>query len=100
MKLTHEMCDEIFAGYSIDVKRWITLIVAELNGAKEKHPSWPKDFIHASAIVAEESGELVRAALQFAYEKGRYYDMHTEAVHTGAMALRFLINASELEHIK
>src|SRR3546814_15393267 len=97
MKLTHEMCDEAFSGCNIDVKRWIIAMVMELNSAKEKHPSWPKDFVHRSAIVSEEAGELVRASLRFAYEKGRYYDMHKEALQTGAMVLRFLINASKLK---
>lgn len=46
----------------------IEQIQAEVNRAKTKHPNWPSDNIHGAAIVCEESGELIRAALQHKYE--------------------------------
>lgn len=103
MKLPGSMCDEHFKKVDIDVKRWVIAILMELETAEQKHPKWPTDpnfldipdFVHASAIVSEESGELTKAALQYTYENGRYYDMHKEAVQVGAMALRFLKNAPE-----
>lgn len=95
MKLTDEMCNHFFAIQDIETKRWVACILSELGKAKEKHPEWPLDVIHGAAIVAEESGELVRAALNFQYEKGQFFQMHKEAVQTGAMAIRFLSELPE-----
>lgn len=68
-------------------------IAHELIKATEKHPNWPVgDVVHASAIVAEESGELIRAALQAKYEGGKYSETTKEAIQTGAMAVRFILN--------
>lgn len=90
MKLNHEMCNEFFSHLPIKTKRYIILMTGELESAKKKHPKWPKDIIHKAAIVVEESGELIRSAIQYVFEKGRFYDMHHEAIQTGAMCLRFL----------
>jgi len=81
----------------------IELLLAELDRAQRLHPKWPDDEVHAAAIVAEEAGELVQAALNHYYRKPKNSDpyvldaekMRTEAIHTGAMALRFLINMVE-----
>lgn len=70
---------------------YLLIIANELRSAREKHPKWPKDLIHQTAVVSEEAGELTRASLHYYYEDGKYYDMHKEAVQTGAMALRFLV---------
>lgn len=92
MTLSHIEADEIFGQLPITTKEWIVEVLAELEMAKINHPNFPVDPIHQAAIVAEESGELVRAALQFKYEKGPFFHMHKEAVQTCAMALRFLTN--------
>lgn len=116
MKLTKEQCEEIFAQLDLTTQQYVVAITSELEAAKEKFPGWPTDrgpdfdtpiqvireklchdFIEAAAIVAEESGELIRAALQFHNEDGQYYAMHKEAIQTGAMALRFLVEAPELQ---
>lgn len=70
----------------------IEQILLELERAESKHPEWPKDMIHAAAIVAEESGELVQAALQHKYEKGELHPLSVEASQTATMAVRFLKN--------
>lgn len=76
----------------------ISLLIKELDRAEKLHPEWPKDLIHQSAIVAEESGELTRACLNFVYHKENNLDnIVEEAIHTGAMAIRFLINLSNNE---
>ena len=98
MKLTHEMCNQLFQQADIDTKRWIVNILAEINSAEEKHPHWPKDIIHQAAIVAEESGELVQAALNHAYEDGKYYCIHSEATQVSAMGIRMLKNLPKKNH--
>lgn len=71
------------------------LIADEVHKAEEKFPWWPDDLIHGAAIVAEESGELIQATLQNKYEKGGFSKMKIEAIQTGAMAVRFLIDLSK-----
>lgn len=61
-----------------------------LAAARAKHPRWPADPIHAAAIVAEESGELTQAALQFTYEGRAAERMRAEAFHVLATTIRFL----------
>ena len=97
MKLTSEMCQFQFDSLTLDQKRWLCTIIQEYHHAKEKHPDWSNDLIHRAAIVAEECGELVQAALQHHYEGGQYYLMHKEAIQTAATCLRFLIEAPELK---
>lgn len=66
----------------------------ELDRAEIKHPSWCCDAVHGSAILAEESGELTQAAIDFHYNGGSEEDrkrMRAEAIQCGAMALRFLL---------
>lgn len=96
MKLTDDMCNNFFFAFPLEVKQWIIAIELEMRSAEEEHPNWPEDKIHAAAIVVEEAGELVQSALQFTYEKGKYYRMHNEAIQVGATALRFLLNAPDL----
>lgn len=69
----------------------------ELKKAEEKFPWWPTDPVHAAAIVAEEAGELVKAALQYIHEAGDPNEMFIEAAQTGAMAIRFLRAIGGLE---
>lgn len=97
MKLNDAQCQELFAELPLSKKQWIIAIATELGSAEIKHPVWPEDQIHGAAIVGEEAGELLQAALKFRYEKGRYYQMHREAVQVGATALRFLTNTPELQ---
>jgi predicted metal-dependent hydrolase len=68
-------------------------IATEVSKAISKHPSWPADIIHRAAIVNEEAGELIQATLEYTYEPGKstFDDIQKEAVHTGAMAVRFLM---------
>lgn len=68
-------------------------ILKELDKAEYKFPQWPNDHIHGTAIMAEESGEAVRASVQLVYEKGDIEDLRKELMHTAAMCIR------ELAHI-
>lgn len=73
-------------------KQIIDVIVKEIKRAEKKHPNWPKDKIYASAIVCEESGELIRAAVQYEMDNGREYEVFKEAIHTAATCIRLLKN--------
>lgn len=65
-------------------------VLAEVARAESIHPEWPDDVIHAAAVVAEESGELIQAALQYRYESGDLADVRKEAMHTAATAIRLI----------
>ena len=79
------------------IKEAIILILDELARAEKKFPSWPDDQIRAAAILAEEAGETIKAALDFEYQRGSLEELKKEAVQTGVMALRVLIHLDEGE---
>ncbi|MBZ0046107.1 hypothetical protein [Serratia sp. EWG9] len=70
----------------------ITQIREELSAAESKHPTWPTDVIHATAILNEEAGELTQAAIDYHYHNGSLEKVRREATQVGAMAIRVLIN--------
>jgi hypothetical protein len=76
----------------MDRKLAMELISKELDRAEKKLPKWHEDKIHAAAVVQEEAGELCKAALQAQYENGSDFAMLTEATHTAAVALRFIMS--------
>ncbi|GAG36925.1 unnamed protein product [marine sediment metagenome] len=87
---------------SEQLKDRLARILDEIRGelvdrAEKKFPTFPTDVIHAAAIVAEEQGELMKAALQVTYENGSWRELRAEAIETAAMALRLL---SMFEHLK
>jgi hypothetical protein len=65
-----------------------TAIRNELSRAKALHPEWPEDVIHQVAIMQDESGEAIRAAVQYVYEGGSIEAVKDELKQTGAMVLR------------
>ena len=71
------------------------LILEELSKAEKKWTGWPENTIDGVAIIAEELGESVKAALQFEYghvpAKAGREKLMEEVAQTGAMALRMLI---------
>ena len=67
-------------------------IAAEVGEAQEKFPDWPTDIIHGVAIMAEESGEAVRAALHCVYENRSIEHLKTELIQTAAMCVRMLLD--------
>ena len=73
------------------------MVQEELYNAYSHHPLWPADLVHGAAVVEEEAGELVKAALQATYENGSLGAVVTEAIQTIAMGIRFLENFEEMK---
>ncbi len=67
-------------------------VLAEMEKAARKFPTWPTRGTDAATIVAEECGELQQAVLQATYEGGDPEAVRKEAIQTAAMALQFLLN--------
>lgn len=93
MKCTCDRCQKADAEITkIDAGRAAERIFAELRHAEQKHPDWPTDIVHAVAIMIEEAGETMQAALDNHYAGKPMEQVAKEAAQTGAMALRLLIN--------
>lgn len=75
-------------------------VMAEVERATRKFPTWPTDPLHAVAVLGEEFGELTKAVLQSVYEphKVKPGEVRTEAVQTAAMALRFLLSLDRYDY--
>lgn len=82
---------QLVNGNEASLQTVLAQILMELSRAIQKHPHFPEDLIHMAAIVAEESGELIRATVQQVYEGGSMEEVRTEAVQTAATAIRFLL---------
>lgn len=67
-------------------------VLQEKDRAEEQHPIWPINEVEQAGIVCEESGELIRAALNFRFGNGDMCDMRKEAIQTAATCIRFLIH--------
>lgn len=67
----------------------IKLINKEVKRAREIH-DWPKDIIHQAAIISEESGEVIQAALNHVYSGASMAKIEQEVIHTAATCIRFL----------
>ena len=74
-------------------------VLTEIERAKAKFPQWPKCIIQSAAIVSEESGELIRAAIQATYEGGNESECKKEAIQTACTAFRFLEAVESNSHI-
>lgn len=72
----------------------VSEVMAELEKAIRKFPTWPTDPLHAVGVFNEEAGELSKAVLQQVYEphKNAADDVRKEARQAAAMALRFLVS--------
>lgn len=77
----------------------IRTIERELDAALEQWPAWPADPVHAAAVIAEETGELVQACLDFTYALPSLYgeSIRKEAAQVGAMAIRMLMHLDQYQ---
>lgn len=77
-------------------------VLAEVRRAEDKFPGFPADPLHALAVLGEEFGELTQAVLQQQYEpeKNEPAAVRKEAIHTAAMAIRFLFNMDKFQSTK
>lgn len=71
-------------------------ILDELSRARTKFPNFPRDLIHRVAIVNEESGEAVQAAVQAMYEGGQVSQVREELIQTAAMCVRAIQSIDEI----
>ncbi len=65
-------------------------IRTELKRAKKLHPIWPSDQVHQVAIVCEEAGEALQAALNHVDHGKSFYEIRKEIIQTAAMCERWL----------
>ncbi len=78
-------------------------ITDEVKRAERLYPVWPApgrrgDHVWAAAILCEEAGEVLKAALNWqVHGKGNVESMREEAIQTAAMAIRFLLNLDAVE---
>jgi len=76
----------------------LNAIAAECDRAKWLHPIWPKDRVYQVAILVEEVGEALTAAMHFELDPTCFEPtirpssaaLRTELVQVGAMAVRCL----------
>lgn len=64
----------------------------EIARAENKFPRWPEDPVHGAAILGEEAGEALKAALDYYYGQRDLRTLKKELIQTAAMAFRFLLN--------
>ena len=67
-------------------------IFREVQRAKQQHPKWPTDVIHAAGAITEEAGEVQKAANESVYEphRGSRETLREDALHTAAVCFRFI----------
>jgi hypothetical protein len=79
----------------------IDAILKELERAEKLHPTWPMSTVDQVAIMMEEAGESIRAALNYKYHGGSIDEVRTELIQTGAMCVRCLNKLKpQLEHLE
>ena len=72
----------------------MSAIARELIIAEDKWPQYPTDIFHQVCIMAEESGEAVRAVNEYHNEPTceRKQDIINELIQTAAMCVRMIKN--------
>jgi len=68
----------------------LTRVLFELERARLKHPKFPTDIIHQTAIMMEEAGEAVQAANDHVHSGDTIQALEAELIQTAAMCVRCL----------
>ena len=88
---THDRVPYIYdAQHSIDLQIIFDEVEMELSRARMMFPWWPKDLVHAAVIVAEEAGEVLKAAneIRWQHKSTNQDDLRKEIIQTMAMCVR------------
>ncbi len=76
------------------------LVIEEVKRACNKWPDYYSDIIHATALINEEAGESIQAALDLTYANGNIELVKNEVIQTAAMCFRLLNNINSLKPVK
>lgn len=79
--------------------RALKLVIESYGRACTQHPGWPADVMHGAVIIAEEAGEVCKAASDATYNHDNLPTLAEEMVkqareetaQTAAVCLRFLV---------
>ena len=83
------------------IQQIVDEVLYELDRAKKKWPQYPSDIIHAVAIMNEEAGEAIQAALDYTYdESNAKCRVRDELIQTAAMCFRALEALDDLKGFK
>lgn len=86
-------------GYSDEQRvKAIASIFDALKHAEAKRPVWNDDPVVAAAVLAEEAGEVVKAALDYRFHGGPLEDLEKECAQVGAMALRVMFHVERYRY--
>ncbi len=70
--------------------KYLSDLAKALKAAQAKHPSFPKDILHQVAILAEESGEVAQAAVDYTYGGDRSGAFREEVLDVMVVCYRML----------
>ena len=65
-------------------------ITEEMRAACDKFPLWPECPVIGTAIVVEEAGEAMQAALDYRFGRGDVKRLREELIQTTAMCCRMI----------
>lgn len=68
----------------------LNAMLMELERAESIHPKFPMATLDQVAIMVEEAGESLRAALNYKYHDQPKSEVVKEVIQTGAMCIRVL----------
>ena len=85
-----------------DYENCLQPLLYELRKAEAKHPGWPDDVVHGAAVMVEEAGESMQAALDHFYRPSLFTldALRKELAQTGAMCIRMLAHLPKPEEAR